>query len=121
MTAGSIVGKVLLFLALPLVFLGLIDPLEGGISLLAAAVLYAIAFVLLKTAPPKYLWVPFIVSVVVGVLTLAYAISRLEFTPGPTNLEIPVIVGIWVYRVSVLATLVGAVLVAINSVRHKAR
>lgn len=119
MKARSVIGKVLLVLALPLVLLGLIDPLEGGIALVAALVVYAVGFSLLHRRPPRYLWIPMVVSLVIGALTLGYAVSTLEFTTGPSRLDRAVVVGLWAYRLSVLATLVGGVIAALSAIRRK--
>lgn len=54
-----LIGKILLFLALPFVFLGLIDPLEGGLALIVAAVIYLVGFLLLRKFPTKLLWISF--------------------------------------------------------------
>lgn len=119
MTLRVILGRVFLLVSLPLVFFGLIDPLEGGISLLAAAASYTVAFTLLQTAPPKYLWIPFTAAIVVGGASLAWAILTLEFTTGPSRLPIPVLVGLWAYRVAVVWTLVGGVITVIRAFRRQ--
>ncbi|MFM1784963.1 MAG: hypothetical protein RLZZ579_1240 [Actinomycetota bacterium] len=48
MFTRNLIGKVLTILALPVVFLGLIDPLEGGLALIVATLIYVLAFWLLK-------------------------------------------------------------------------
>jgi len=111
-------GKVLLFLALPFVAVGLIDPLEGGISLIIAGAVYTIAFFVLNKVPPRYLWLPLGLSVIIGIITIVYATATLEFTPGPTDLELPVVIGVWVYRVAVLATLISGILYAVLEVKR---
>lgn len=112
--ARLIIGKSLLVLALPLVFLGLIDPLEGGLALIAAFFVYALAFVLLRHKPSKFLWLSFLAAVIVGAAALALAISRLEFSNQPTGLPIPVVVLLWGYRVAVISTLIAGILTVVK-------
>lgn len=119
MPAKQIVGRVLLLLAVPFVFIGLIDPLEGGISLAVALLIYVLAFVLLGQKPSKLIWIPFATALVLGAITLALAIARLEFTQEPSQLPGPVIFGLWGYRLAVAATLVGAVMTAVRSFQNK--
>lgn len=119
MPAKKITGRVLLIVAVPFVLLGLIDPLEGGISLAAALVIYFVAFMLLRQKPSKWLWVPFVSAAVLGAITLGLAIARLEFTQEPSALPPPVIFGIWAYRLAVATTLIGAVMAVVKSFQTK--
>lgn len=119
MPAKQIIARILLILAVPFVLLGLIDPLEGGISLAAALLIYLLAFILLRQKPSRWLWIPFATALVLGAVTLALAIARLEFSPGPSPLPGPVIFGLWGYRLAVAATLVGAVMTAVRSFQNK--
>lgn len=107
MKARQLIGKVLLVLAVPLVFLGLIDPLEGGLALILATVIYAVAFWLLRAAPSRWLWIPFLVSLVVGIATIVLAIFQIGDQPQG-SLPPPLIIGLWLYRLSVVAALLGA-------------
>lgn len=95
--------------ALPFVFFGLIDPLEGGISLLIAGAIYVVGYSIAKEKPAKYLTIPFALSLTVGVIALVMAITKwpMESEPGGPP---PFIFLLWAYRALVLVTLVGAVL-----------
>ncbi|MBU3994678.1 MAG: hypothetical protein KKF42_02705 [Actinobacteria bacterium] len=53
MVARRWIAVVLAILAVPLLVLGLIDPLEGGIALLAVVVLGIIVWLLSRVRPPK--------------------------------------------------------------------
>jgi intracellular septation protein A len=119
MDIRQITAKALFGLALPFVFLGLIDPLEGGIALMFAAVIYLIAFWAYGQMPSKLLWIPFVSAVAIGMATLGIAIANLEFSQQPEGLPAPVIFGLWAYRLAVAATLVGAVTTLIKSLRSK--
>lgn len=107
MSIRNLIGKVLTILALPVVSLGLVDPLEGGLALIVATLIYVLAFWLLKKAPSRWLWIPFLATLVIGGGTILLAVfedREGQFGPLPP----PVIVGLWLYRVAVLAALVGA-------------
>ena len=105
-----IVARVLLFLALPFVFVGLVDPLEGGISLLIAGAIYAVAFWLLGKRPKRLLWVSYLVSIILGAIVLGYAMF-IFFTQGEQEtLARFTVGGVWFYRVAVLSTLAGGIL-----------
>lgn len=110
-------GIVLLISALPFIFFGLIDALEGGISMLFAGAILTVAHVVLRQKPAKYLWIPYLVAIVLAVVTLAIAIVGLEFTSSPRSLPFPVIVGNWLYRGAVFATLIGAAVSIVNLFR----
>lgn len=105
-----ILARVLFFLALPFVFIGLVDPLEGGISLLIAGAIYLVAFLLLGKRPKKSLWVSYVVSLVLGAIVLGFAMF-IYFTQGEQEtLDRFLVGGNWFYRVAVLATLAGGIL-----------
>ena len=118
--ARQIIGKALLFVNLPFVFLGLIDPLEGGISMLFASAIYVLAFLLLGRFPPKYLWVPFALSIAVGLLTIVSALAEMPEPPGPRSLSLLTVSLLWIYRAAIVATLVSAVITAISALKKKA-
>jgi hypothetical protein len=119
MEIRKITVRVLFALAVPFVFLGLIDPLEGGLALAVALLIYVAAFALSKQRPPKLLWIPFAVSLVVGASTLGLAIANLEFSQRPEGLPGPIIFGLWGYRLAVAVTLAGAIKTLIGSFRTK--
>jgi hypothetical protein len=113
----TVLARILFILAVPFVFVGLIDPLEGGIALLLAGVIYFFAFQLAGYGPRKYLWVPYALSIAIGVATLLYAMASPPRVDGQ-ELAVPIVVGVWIYRVAVLATLSGAITTAIFSFRN---
>lgn len=117
MSARNVIGKVLLFLALPFVFLGLIDPLEGGLALIAATLVYLAAHLLLKQAPAKILWIPMLATLVIGGITIVFALTQ-DRTGATSPMNIQLIVGMWLYRAAVVAALVGGLVTAIRSLRR---
>lgn len=124
MTTRLALGKLLVVLAVPLVVVGLIDPLEGGLALLAAVVVYAGAGLLLQEWPPRYLWIWFAATLVVGVVTLAVAIVWNPLGPGAGTdtamnpVRGPLLLALGLYRVLDLVVLVQAVRYAIKVVRR---
>ena len=111
----QLASRILFILALPVMLLALIDPLEGGLALILAFGIYAVAILVAKQKPSKLLWIPFLTAFVIGAFTLALAIMRLEFTQEPQALPGPVVFGLWAYRAAVLVTLAGAVVTVVNS------
>lgn len=113
------VALVLFILGIPLLFLGLIDPLEGGIALLVAASVYWLAFRRLGEPPPRFFWIPFAVTVLIGVLLL---ISLTIFDPNqPVSGRIPppIIIGLWIYRLSALITVVSGIAVVLRQMSSR--
>jgi len=111
--ARRLTARVLLVVSLPIVFLGLIDPLEGGIALLISVATLSLAFLAAGYWPRKTLWVPFVLAIVVGAIALLVAIfgpSRVDNAP----LMFPLIPLIWLYRAFVVAALVGLVMEVIR-------
>ena len=111
--ARRLIARVLLVVSLPIVFLGLIDPLEGGIALLISVATLSLAFLAAGYWPRKTLWVSFLLAIVVGAIALLVAIfgpSRVDNAP----LMFPLIALIWLYRALVVAALVGLVMEVIR-------
>lgn len=119
MPKKNIFAMILLVAALPFIFFGLIDALEGGLSMVFAGAILAVAHIVLRQKPAKYLWIPYLLAIVLAVATLAVAIAGLEFTTGPRPLPVPVLIGNWLYRAAVVATMVGAVMSLVRLFRSK--
>ena len=116
MRTRRIIAVVVAVAALPLVVLGLIDPLEGGIALLGAIALGLIACLLSRVPVPALAWIAAAVTVVIGAVTLAIAISGIPGDAPPVSdavappLHGRLVVLNWLWRVGVLVTLTGAIL-----------
>lgn len=110
-----VIAIILTIASLPLVFLGLIDPLEGGIALLGAIILVLVAWMISRVAVPRLAWMTGIVTVVIGATALAIAIFTNRAAQQPdSGTVMPSSVGmlivlLWVYRVGVVFTLAGVV------------
>ncbi|MEY4961340.1 MAG: hypothetical protein RLZZ249_37 [Actinomycetota bacterium] len=119
MAKSKLISIVLLGLNLPILFVGLIDPLEGGLALLLAGVVFAIALLVGRTKPPVYLWVSYLAAIVIGVLTIVAALTIGRQAPyEPLN---PIVrIGVWVYRLAVAGTLVSTLIFWIGLIRQRA-
>ncbi len=112
----KILSRALFVLVLPVLFLGLIDPLEGGLALLLAGAIYLAAFLLAGYGPKRVLWVPYLASILIGTVVLVLAIFGFDRVDNEPSL-IPLAVGNWIYRFAVVSTLVGGVITAVQSFR----
>lgn len=66
MRTRRILAIVLAFVTLPFLLFGLIDALEGGISLLVAIVLGVIIWAVARVPVPKLLWISLIATMALG-------------------------------------------------------
>ncbi len=118
MSKREVVSIALLGLNLPIVFLGLIDPLEGGLALMLAGVVFAAALVIGKVKPPIYLWVSYAAALLIGILTIVAALTIGR--EGPSEPMNPtVLIGMWVYRFAVVATLVSSLVFLVAQIRSR--
>lgn len=128
MKGRRITGLVLAVVALPLLFLGLLDPLEGGIALVFGAVLGLGAWWVSRVPVPKFTWISLAVSASIGALTLLAAAflrdpvvidsATGEATATNPFATVPIaIVLLWLYRLSVLVTLAGGILYVVRIAR----
>ena len=121
-----IASLILGIVALPVAFLGLIDPLEGGIALLLAVGI-GVAVRLLSAVPlPRLAWISMLVTLGVGILALVLAIAGMpseavrEVGPeatAPNPLSAGVRILLWVYRLGVLFVLSGGVVYLVRIAR----
>lgn len=121
-----IASLILGIIALPVLFVGLIDPLEGGIALLVALGLGAAVRLLSGVPVPRLAWISMLVTIGVGILALALAIAGMptgsmqEVGPeatAPNPLSAGVRILVWVYRLGVLVAFIGGVVYLVRIVR----
>ena len=115
----AIIYRALLIAVMPFLVFGLIDPLEGGISMLFAAAIYLIAFLIGGTKPARYLWVPFLVAMVIGSIVLAYALVIYSGDSEPSSFPAAIIVGNGFYTAAVFITLISGVVTAVQAFRKR--
>ncbi|TXN31895.1 hypothetical protein [Lacisediminihabitans profunda] len=115
-----IIALVLAAVAIPLLVLGLIDPLEGGLALVGVVVLGVAVRLLSKVRVPRLAWISIIATVAVGALTIVLAVTARPQPAVGGTVASPVsgvILGLlWVYRLGVLSTLAGGVLYIVRLV-----
>lgn len=119
------IAVVLAFLALPLLVVGLIDPLEGGVALLTAGALGGIIGALSRVAPPKLLWIAYAATMVLGAIVIGIAVAFMPpMTAGPGDPEVTVQNPLrwlfalnWVWRLGVVVTAVGWVMWIVRLIR----
>lgn len=88
----------------------LIDPLEGGLILVIAALLLVIAGRIAEKPLPKLVWVPLVVAVLAGVVTLGIAIM-VDPSRG-SSVWVTMIAGNWLYRLAALVAFLGSAMFA---------
>jgi hypothetical protein len=113
-----IASLILGIITLPVIFVGLIDPLEGGLALLVGVGL-GLAVRLLSGVPlPRLAWISMLATLGVGILVLALVIFAVPSetvqevgpdvtAPNPLNAGARIL--LWVYRLGVLVVFAGGV------------
>lgn len=115
MRARQVIGLVLVIIALPLVVIGLIDPLEGGIALLAGLLLGLVAWLVSRVPVPTFTWISLAATLAFGALTLVLALTLPPVEMGPDMAANPVMgrwylaALNWVWRIGVLVTFAGGI------------
>lgn len=109
-----IAGLVIALFSLPVIFVGLIDPLEGGLALLLGLALGAAAWLVCRVPVPPLAWIALAVTLAIGLLALVIAATTgpLPTDGGATNPvfgNVLVRILVWVYRLGVLVTLAGGI------------
>lgn len=121
MRTRLVVGAVAGVIAALLLVFGLIDPLEGGIALVAATVILLVVRLTTRVPVPRLLWIPVTVAIALGVSILALVVfsnppeGTTSAVPNPLNGA--VIALLWVYRLAVLVAIAGAVQYLIRLIR----
>ena len=117
-TARHIIGLVLAVLTVPLVLIGLIDPLEGGLAMLVAGALVLATWLVSRIPVPRLEWIAWTATTSLAVVTVA--IASVLWNQGITQTQglswwMWALIG--VYTIGVLATLAGGVQYVVRHVR----
>ena len=123
---GRLAAAALLsWLALPLTMFGLIDPLEGGVALLAAVVVYGVISWLTQSRPPRLLWIPFASAIVIGIAAIVNAILQApsqhlpsDSAGNPLRANNLAMLLMTAYRIADVLAIVGAAVFAWQSTRR---
>lgn len=115
-------AMVLAAVALPLMIMSLIDPLEGSIPLLAAVMLTVIVRLMSRVPIPRLELSGMIASVAMAAVTLiVLATTSASVSASPDRVENPLggwaLALLWVYRAAVLLAVAGAVQYLVRLVR----
>ena len=127
MRARQVIGLVLVIIALPLVVIGLIDPLEGGIALLAGLLLGLVAWLVSRVPVPTFTWISLAATLAIGALTLVLALTLPPVEMGPDMAANPVMgrwylaAMNWVWRIGVLVTFAGGIWYVVRIVQSLGR
>ena len=100
-------GLVLSVLTMPLLMLGLIDPLEGGIALLAAGAMLAVTRLVGAVPLPRLTWVAWVTAAALGAIALVGAMIRWEQERGvgPEGLPWWIVVPLIGYEIAVVLSI----------------
>lgn len=127
MRARQVIGLALVIAALPLVFIGLIDPLEGGIALVAGLLLGLVAWLVSRVPVPRFTWISLAATLAFGALTLGLALTLPPVEMGPDTVGNPVVgrwylaAMNWVWRIGVLVTFAGGIWYVVRIVQSLGR
>ena len=70
MRMRQIVGLILGILTVPVLIVGLMDPIEGGVALLVGGALLVIVFLVSRVPVPRFLWIAWLSAVAFGAASL---------------------------------------------------
>lgn len=102
--ASRWISVVFAFLAVPAVSLGIFDPIEGGMALVASLIPVSIARFVSGIRLPRILWIPLVTSFVTGVTTIVLAVQAMPDSRTPA-----VNAALWIYEAAVVVTIVGSI------------
>jgi membrane-bound ClpP family serine protease len=83
MRARQIAGLVLGILTVPVLILGLMDPIEGGMALLVGGVLLGVIFLVSRVPMPRLVWIPWLSAVALGTASLIAVAQYWPSVPYP--------------------------------------
>lgn len=111
-------GLVLSILTVPILVLGLIDPLEGGIAMLIGGALTVVTWLVSRVPVPRLEWIAWLTAFISGGLALLGAVLLWQQSPGgPEGMPWWVLVPLVVYEIAVAATIAGGVWFVARHVR----
>jgi hypothetical protein len=113
MHSRHMIGLVLSILTVPVLVLGLLDPVEGGVAMLVAGLLILLTFAVSRVAVPRLEWIPWLTSVAAGASALAAVPHYYPLEPYPWWVWALVVV----YEVAVAVTVAGGVAYVVRHVR----
>ena len=82
MRTRQIVGLILGILTVPVLIVGLMDPIEGGVALLVGGALVVIVFLVSRVPMPRLLWIAWLSAVAFGAASLIAVPQRFDWIPS---------------------------------------
>jgi hypothetical protein len=120
MSGRHAVGLVLSILTVPVLVLGLFDPLEGGLAMLAAGVLIVVTWLVSRVPVPRLEWISWLATVAAGVSAIAGAVwvnvDRGYVIGGAEGVPAWVLVLVALYEIGVLVTIAGGIAYVVRHV-----
>lgn len=114
-----IVGFILTVVTVPLLLLGLMDPMEGGMALLVAGAVILATWLVSRVPVPPLEWIAWAAAIAVGIT--ADIIGTVLWNQGLTGPGLPVPWWMWIligaYEVGAAATAGGGVWYLLRHVR----
>lgn len=117
MRARQIAGLVLGILTVPVLILGLMDPIEGGMALLVGGVLLGVIFLVSRVPMPRLVWIPWLSAVALGAASLIAVAQYWPSVPYPWWIW-ALVVG---YEVAAGVTAAGGVVYVVRIARRLRR
>jgi hypothetical protein len=112
------IALVLSILTVPVLALGIIDPMEGGMAMLAAGILILVTWLVGRVPVPRLEWIAWVSTVAVGAVALGAAMVLWDAGitgPGGQGLPWWLVVLLVAYELGVVVTFAGGIW---NVVRH---
>ena len=114
MHTRQVIGLVLSVLTVPVLLLGLIDPIEGGIAMLVAGALIVVTWAVSRVRVPRLEWIAWLTAVASGASALVAVPMYWPSTPYP--FWVWLLVGL--YEIAVAVTVAGGVVYVVRHVRR---
>lgn len=126
MRGRLIVATIVQVLAVLFSFMVWIDPLEGGVALIAVIALAAVAWLIGRVRIPAMTWIPSIVTLLIGIVEIAIVLSAVPSGGAPTDDTVPAPstrvpeifwVFLWLWRFGAVVVVVGMIVYLVAIVR----
>lgn len=118
MHARRVVGLVLSILTVPVLALGIFDPMEGGLAMLVAGALILATWLVSRVPVPRLEWIGWVATVGIGAVAIGFAVVLWNAGitgPGGTGMPWWLVALLIGYEVGVVVTFAGGIS---NVIRH---
>jgi hypothetical protein len=120
MRTRHVIGLILSALTVPMLVLGLLDPMEGGLAMLAAGTLLLVTWLVSRVPVPRLEWIAWVATVALAAVTIAVAglLWNADVTGPGRGLPWYLWAMIIGYEAGVLVTLAGGVMYVVRQARE---